>query len=59
MESNGSEKRSQFLQNITHPKGARGKMFVCSIAILLLGAAVFLGIIMLLCIFVIKCGFIV
>ncbi len=58
MESSGYEKRRRFLQDITRPMGARGKMFVCSIAILLLAAAVLLGVIAALCLLVIKCGII-
>lgn len=41
----------------TWPKSARGRLLLSSAAILLLAMIVFLGILMLICLFVIKCGF--
>jgi heme/copper-type cytochrome/quinol oxidase subunit 2 len=60
MEENGVYKsRSAFPQFAGRPKSAKARMLVSSILILLFAAAVFLGIIFVLCIFVIKCGFLV
>ncbi len=56
MEESGYKKRPL---SITWPRIARGKMLVCSMAILLAAITVFLGIVALLCYFVIKCGFVV
>lgn len=56
MEESGYKKR---ILPIAWPRIARGKMLACSMAILLAAVAVFLGIVALLCYFVIQCGFIV
>ena len=60
MEENGAYKsRSVIPQFAEKPQSAKTKMLVSSILILLFAAAVFVGIIFVLCFFVIKCGFIV
>lgn len=58
MEENGAYKnRSALPQSAERPQSAKTRMLVSSILILLFAAAVFVGVIFLLCIFVVKCGF--
>lgn len=60
MEEDGIYKKRGFLsQPLSNSASAKGKMLVSSIVILLSAAVVFLGIISVLCFFIIKCGFIV
>ena len=57
MEENGVYKRRTLPSRSAAWYGsAKGKMLASSIAILLFAAAVFFGVILILCLFVLKCG---